>query len=253
MHFLDEGRGPAVVLLHAYPLNSTMFRPQLDALKSRFRILAPDLRGFGKSEASGSNAVEMSTYADDVRELLDQLRIDSAVIGGVSMGGYIAQALLRQDAGRVAGLVLMDTQALADDDAGKAKREQNAQAALSGGMNAVADAMVPNLVAPHASAELKAEVRAMILGNRAEAAAAAQRGMARRIDSKDMLVRYAGPALVIVGEEDVLTPPAKAKQIADLLKDSELAVIPRAGHLANLEAPQAVNAILLRFLERLRI
>ncbi len=249
LRYLDEGAGPAIVLLHAYPLRGEMFRPQINALKGRFRIIVPDLRGFGGSELGG-NTSEMTTLADDVLAILDALRINSAIVGGVSMGGYVAMAVLRQDAGRVRGLLLMDTQATADDEAGKAKREEAARAAERGGMKAIAEAMVPRLLAKDPIPAVRMSVEEMILQNRSEGAAAAQRGMAARLDSKDLLARFAGPALVVVGDQDEITPPAKAEQMAQLLAHHELVVVRGAGHLASLESPSAVNAALTAFLAR---
>ncbi len=249
LSFLDEGSGPALLLLHAYPLRAEMFRPQIDALKGRYRVIAPDHRGFGSSGLPpGAAASTMDELAADALAVLDALELPSAVVGGVSMGGYAALALLRRDAGRVRGLVLMDTQVLADDEAARSRREQAARAALERGMAAVRDAMLDKLLAPGAPAALRGLVERMILENRPEGAAAAQRGMAERLDGKDLLARYAGPALVLVGEQDGITPPEKARQMAELLRSGPEVVIPGAGHLASLEASGEVNRVLAAFL-----
>jgi len=248
LHFRDVGSGPPVVLLHAFPLSSEMFEPQWTALADRARFILPDLRGFGGSSA-GRGPGEMGAMADDVLALLDHLAIEAAVVGGVSMGGYVSLALLRNDPSRVRALVLADTQTSADDAPAREVRETTAQKVLAQGPAALLPT-VEKLLGPAASPELRARVEAWISGGSAEGFAAAQRGMALRPDARDILARFGGPVLVVVGADDVLTPPAKARAMADLVPGAELVEIPRAGHLASLEQPAAFNAALVRFLDR---
>lgn len=247
LSYEDRGKGLPVLLLHAFPLTSELFQAQLDALSSRYRLIAPDLRGFGAS-GLGQGPTEMSRLAKDGLALLDALGIPAAVVGGVSMGGYAAMALLREDPGRVKGLALIDTQALADDETAKQNREKTAQATLRDGVQVLVDTLVPRLLPPSASPQVKAKVEAMIRRNTPEGAAAALRGMALRPDSKDILARYGGPALVIVGSLDVLTPPEKARQMADLISGARFVEIPDAGHLTPLEKPEEANQALDAFL-----
>ncbi len=237
-----------MVLLHAFPLTGEMFEPQWSALGGRARFLVPDLRGFGGS-GTGAGPSEMGVMADDVLALLDHLAIDAAVVGGVSMGGYVALALLRNDPSRVRALVLADTQTSADDGPARERREATARELLASGPAALLPS-VDKLLGPGATPELRARVSAWITSGSAEGQAAAQRGMAVRPDARDILARFGGPVLVVVGEDDVLTPPAKARAMAEVLPGAELVEIPRAGHLANLEAPDAFNAALVRFLGR---
>lgn len=251
LHYLDEGDGPPVLLLHAFPLSSAMYRPQLDALGARYRFIVPDLRGFGKSDVD-ENPVQMSDFADDAVALLSHLGIDSAVVGGVSMGGYAALALLRMEPSRVAGLVLADTQHTADDDAGKQRREDVATALLKDGIRVLEESMPEKLLAQPPSPQMDAHVRALIRETKPQGAASASRGMGLRTDSRDILARFAGPLLVIVGEKDAITPPEKARAMADLVQGAVLETIPGAGHLPNLEQPSAFNAALDRFLSPLR-
>jgi pimeloyl-ACP methyl ester carboxylesterase len=250
LHFRDVGSGPPVVLLHAFPLSSEMFEPQWTALADRARFVVPDLRGFGGSDTRPSPS-EMSAMADDVLGLLDHLGIDSAVVGGVSMGGYVTLALLRNDPGRVRALVLADTQTSADDAPARERRETTAREVLAQGATALLPS-VDKLLGPSASPELRARVSGWISGGSPEGFAAAQRGMGLRPDARDILARFGGPVLVVVGADDVLTPPAKARAMAELVPGAELVEIPRAGHLSNLEQPEAFNAALARFLSRLR-
>lgn len=247
--FHDVGSGLPVLLLHGFPLTSESFRPQIDVLGKRFRLIVPDHRGFGESGSPpASGPTEMSRIARDALAVLDSLGIRRAVVGGVSMGGYAAMALLREDPGRVAGLLLIDTQATADDEAGKARRADTAKAIGAKGTQALVEAMLDKLVAPGGDPAVRAKVEAMIRGNPPAGCIAAVQGMALRPDSQDILARFAGPALIAVGEKDAITPPAKAKELAKLLQGSTLVEIPRAGHLSNLEQPAAFNAAAEAFL-----
>jgi pimeloyl-ACP methyl ester carboxylesterase len=250
LHYRDEGHGLPVLLFHAFPLNGDAYEKQLKALAGRYRFIIPDIRGFGRS-GLGEGPTEMARIAQDALALLDALKVDSAVVGGVSMGGYASMALLREDAGRVRGLVLVDTQATADDEAGRARREASAQEALREGPEAVVRALLPKVVAAGADSEAGREVAAMMRTATPAGLAAAQRGMALRPDSKDILARYAGPALVVVGEKDPVTPLEKAKQMADLITGARLEVIPDAAHLPNQEQPEKFNAVLDSFLSGL--
>ena len=237
-----------MVLLHAFPLTGEMFEPQWTALGGRARLIVPDLRGFGAS-GTGAGPSEMGAMADDVLALMDHLAIDAAVVGGVSMGGYAALALLRNDPSRVRALVLADTQTSADDAPARERRETTAREVLATGPTALLPS-VDRLLGPSASPALRARVSAWIGGGSPEGFAAAQRGMALRPDARDILARFGGPVLVLVGADDVLTPPAKARAMAVLVPGAELVEIPAAGHLANLEAPADFNAALVRFLDR---
>lgn len=237
-----------MVLLHAFPLSGEMFEPQWSALQRRARFIVPDLRGFGGSSA-GSGPSEMGAMADDVLALLDHLGIDAAVVGGVSMGGYVSLALLRNDPSRVRALVLADTQSSADDAPARELRETTAREVLASG-SAILVPLAEKLLGPAASPEVRAQVAGWITGASAEAIAAAQRGMALRPDARDILARFGGPVLLLVGGDDILTPPAKARAMAELVPGAELVEIPRAGHLANVEAPDAFNAALARFIDR---
>lgn len=249
LHYRERGEGEPVVLLSSYPLTGESFAPQLEALSDRWRVIAPDYRGFGGS-APLEGPLTMERLARDVIALLDALALPHAVVGGVSMGGYVTMALLREDPSRVRGILLMDTQAVADDEQGRAGREAIAQAALTRGIDAVVEIMLPKLLRPTSSDEVRHQVEAMIRQNRPDACAAAMRGMATRPDGREILARFGGPSLVVCGEEDRTTPLERAQQMADLLS-TRVVRIPSAGHLAHLEQPQLVNAALRGFLEKL--
>jgi pimeloyl-ACP methyl ester carboxylesterase len=250
LHYRDVGQGLPVLLLHAFPLNGSAFDAQVAALSGRYRFIIPDQRGFGQSR-QGEGPSEMSLLARDALALLDALKIGTAVVGGVSMGGYVAMALLREDAGRVRGLVLADTQASADDETGRARREASAVEALDQGIEPLVQTLLPRLVAAGPDSPVGRQVATLMREASPAAVAAAQRGMALRHDSKEVLARYAGPALVVVGEQDAVTPLDKATQLAGLIPGAQLEIIPGAGHLANQEQPERFNAVLGRFLASL--
>lgn len=250
LQFLDEGKGLPVLLLHGFPLNATSFAAQVRGLSGQYRFIVPDHRGFGGSERK-EGPTEMSLIARDALSLLEALKVRSAVVGGVSMGGYAAMALLRENPGKVRALVLADTQVVADDEAGKQRREETARLVLERGMGFLVDSILPKLLGPAPRPELRGEVERIIRSNKPAGAAAALRGMALRLDSQDMLARFAGPALIAVGELDSVTPLARAHQIKELMPAAELAVIPGVGHLSNMEAPDAFNLALGRFLAQI--
>jgi len=188
--------------------------------------------------------------AEDALQLMDQLGLSNAFIGGVSMGGYVAMALAAMAPERVRGLVLIDTQAGADDDAGKARREAVASDVMANGAAVVADAMLPKLLAPSADEAVKRRVNNIMLAQAPNAIAAASRGMALRPDRMAMLAGLHVPTLIVVGEHDVITPVAKAQAMKDAMPNAQLMVIANAGHLANLEQPDAVADAVAAFIKR---
>jgi pimeloyl-ACP methyl ester carboxylesterase len=247
-----RGRGPAVLLLHAFPLAGSMWDAQAEALAGTHRVVRLDARGFGGS-AAGPGALTMERIADDAAALLDHLGIEKAIVGGCSMGGYAAFAFVRRHPQRLAGLVLQDTRPGADTEEARKGRAALAAKVLAEGASAAAEALLPKLVGETSRRErpdLVARVRDAILAASPPGIASALDGLARRADSRETLPTIAVPTLVLVGAEDVLTPPAEAITMAAAIARARLDVIPRAGHLANLENPDAVNATLRAFLER---
>lgn len=234
------------VFLHAFPLNAAMWARQAEALAPR-RVLAPHFPGFG-----GRPPVEatLDTFARAVLTDMDAAGIGRAVVVGLSMGGYTAFRLHALAPERVAALVLADTRAGADDDAGRAKRTDQAARARREGVGWLADAMVPALLGETTRRErpgVVAQVRALVAQADAEGVARALEAMRARPDSTPDLARIRVPVLALVGEEDTLTPPAEARRIAESVPDGRLAVLPGVGHLANLEAPEAFDAALAEF------
>jgi pimeloyl-ACP methyl ester carboxylesterase len=255
----DRGSGPAIVLVHGFPLDHRMWQAQIEELGSRFRVVAPDLRGFGHSTLTDADVelgVSMERYAADVVAALDWLQIAEPVVAvGFSMGGYAAWQLALCWPHRWRGLVLCDTRAAGDADEARANRLKMADAAMQAGNSSPALAMLPKLLAPKTHAErpdIVEATRVMIERQTAEAVAAAQRGMARREDVTGRLREIACPALCIVGVEDAISTPAEMHQIATLLAETKspevrLVEIEAAGHMTPLENPAAVTEAIADF------
>jgi 3-oxoadipate enol-lactonase len=249
-----EGSGPPVVLLHGYPFNRSMWREQVEALQGSNRVITPDLRGLGETEATREPAT-MNEMAEDVAALLDELKIDRVALGGLSMGGYVALAFVRRFPLRVRALILADTRPQPDTEEGKRAREEQAQKVLEEGMSAITDLILKKALAPATLAErpdVVAHVREMIETAKPEGAAAALRGMAVRSDQTHFLASILAPTLVIVGSEDQLTPPADAELMRREIRGSRLVVIPGAAHVSNLERPAEFNRALTEFLRALQ-
>ena len=248
----DHGIGQPVLFLHAFPLNRSMWTSQVTALlaEQRFRLVALDWRGFGESTFT-MDISTMEQLADDVAGLMDTLGMPQAVLCSLSMGGYVSFAFLRKYPRRVAGLILADTKPDVDSDEARANREKVAQLAESQGAEAIADLQLPNLLSDYTRQqhpEIVARARQMIAAATPQGIAAAARGMALRSDSSDLLTTIACPTLVLVGEQDKLTPPAVAQQYAASIPGAQLISIPRAGHLSNLEQPEDFLSALRTFL-----
>lgn len=247
-YYRDEGHGHAILLIHAFPLNSAMWESQIIALSKDMRVLAPDLRGFGATQP-GHIPESLNEYADDLIALLNHVGLKRVVICGLSMGGYISFALLRKAPERIAALILADTRAGADSEEGRAGRLVNAHKAETEGVLAVGEPMLSRLVAPGAADSLRDQLRTLMVANSPEGVAAALRSMAVRPDSTPLLSMINVPTLIIVGREDVLTPPAESQAMHAAIKGSSLLEIPDVGHLTNLEAPEAFNQAVVKFLQ----
>jgi len=252
----DCGRGPPLLLVHGFPLDHAMWRGQIAALAARMRVMAPDLRGFGGSSGVAPGAATtMEQFADDLAALLDAMGVaEPVVFCGLSMGGYIAWPFVRKHGARVRGLILCDTRAAADAPAAAAARLENARRVMEEGPGILAGAMLPKLFSAktlETRPELVASVRATILAAQPAGVAAALRGMAQRPDATPWLPAIDCPTLVVVGAEDVLTPPDQMVAMAAGIPGARVAIVPEAGHMAPLERPDAVNAAIAEFLDGL--
>jgi len=250
----------ALILLHAFPLNAYMWERQLALASHGWRILAPHYRGIEDPRSptrepgrgGGPLATTVDDQAADVIDLLDSLPIEDAVIGGLSMGGYVAFALFRRAPTYFRGLVLADTRSQADTPEGREGRIKMLDLVHGRGPEAIANEMLPKLLGAttHATRPaIVAEVRSMILSNTSEWIASAIRVLMSRPDSTPVLTSIRVPTLIVVGDEDVLTPVSAAEDMHSRIAGSDLVRIPAAGHLPNLEQPEAFDAALARFLD----
>jgi len=253
LHFHEKGRGLPLLLIHGFPFSSRMWDRQLESLSQTARVLTPDLPGFGETPASSSTSVEK--LAEDCAALLDMLgSSEPAVIGGLSMGGYIALAFVRLFPERVRGLILASTRAGADSAEGKANRDKSiAQVKESGPANVIAG-MHPKLLALSAYKEkpaLAQELKEMMNESSSEGVVAALTAMRDRPDSIPFLEKITVPTLIVHGKEDAVIPPSEAQVMADAIPHSELHLIEKAGHLPNMEQPEEFNRIMVNFLRKL--
>ena len=250
----DAGRGLPVVFLHGFPHDRTLWSHQRVALSSRIRCIVPDLRGFGESTGT---AQDIDTYADDTVRLLDHLEIDDAVVCGLSMGGYVAMALWRRHPSRVRGMVLCDTRAGADSAQQRAARDDLIAKARAEGAAAVADLQLAKMVGPDTHAgrpDVVDTMRAMMARQSVPAITGALQALRDRPDSRETIGSITVPTLVIVGEDDALTPPSEAEAMMALLPaaaGARLETIEGAGHVSCIERPAAVTHALADFLAAL--
>ncbi len=245
------GNRVPLLLIHGYPLDRTLWAAQGADLADLARVIVPDLRGFGESGMPGG-AMTMDEYADDLRALLDALSIKNAVVGGLSMGGYIAFAFYRKYAHRVRALVLADTRPQPDSPEGKKGRDENAVIARTQGAAAIADRMLPKMLTPKTIAEtpdLANATRAMMARQPVDGIVAALVAMRDRPDSTPTLAQVAVPTLVITGREDTLVPPKDAEMMQQAIQGARLVSIPNAAHLSNFEQPEAFSRAVMEFLK----
>ena len=255
IRWLEAGEGRPLVLVHAFPLSGAMWRPQLERPPRGWRLVAPDLRGFRRPGAPDPGEpperLAIDDYAADIEALVDALDGGGAVIGGLSMGGYVVLAMLRRARVRPAGLILADTRAEADSEEARARRRRLQELVATEGAAAVAREMLPALLGETTRRErpaIAAEVRALIEANPPAAIRAALAAMMDRPDSTGLLGRIDVPTLVVVGAEDTTTPRGTAERLHRAIAGSRLAVVEGAGHLSNLENPHAFGVALEAFL-----
>jgi pimeloyl-ACP methyl ester carboxylesterase len=269
----DRGQGDPIVLIHGHPFDRSMWRPQVDEFAGAgsgsgtgsgsgsgpdsspgpgpgWRVIAPDLRGYGESSVV-PGVTGLDVFASDIAALLDHLKLDRVVLGGLSMGGQIVMEFYRLFPERVRGLLLADTFPRAETPEGKVSRSAMADRVIAEGMAPYANEVLDKMVAPYnvtALPDVAAHVLQMMCATDPQGAAAALRGRAERPDYCELLTQVAVPALVVVGADDEYTPVADAEFMHEQLPQSTLAVIPNAAHLPNLERPAEFNDVLRRFL-----
>jgi pimeloyl-ACP methyl ester carboxylesterase len=254
MAYLDVGAGPAVLMLHGFPFDKSMWADQLPALTAAgFRIVVPDLRGHGETNFLGEVST-MDDLARDAAALLDHLQIGEAVVCGLSMGGYVAFEFAHLFPSRVRGLLLAGTRAPADNEQERAGREQQVQTMMRAGMVPISIATLPKLLAERTRTkkpDVVKRVRAMITRADSKGAAAAQRGMAARRNYVADLDEIKAPTLIIVGREDPIRPVSDAEVMHKRIANSRLEIIEDAAHMTNLEQPEVFNDAVAYFLNEL--
>jgi 3-oxoadipate enol-lactonase len=231
-----------LLLLHAFPLDASMWDPQIESLNLEGPVVAPNFPGFGEVPLTDA-VLRMDAAADAAAERLSEQRVDRAVVCGLSMGGYVAFALWRRHRDRVLGLVLSNTRAGRDDEAGRQRRIGLAERLRAEG-NAFLAESPPPLLSSDAPVDLWDRVKAIVRKQPAEAIAAASLGMAERADSTGDLPGIDVPTLVLTSSEDTLIPPEASRLMAEQIPAARFALIERAGHLSNMEAPEAFNRLL---------
>jgi pimeloyl-ACP methyl ester carboxylesterase len=247
MEYDDIGNGVPLLLIHGFPLDRTLWRTQIAGLSQIFRVIAPDLRGFGQSSQTDGEAISMDQYAAELKSLLDSVNVKQAVVGGISMGGYIALAFYAQYADRVKGLILANTRAVPDSEDARRARLANAQKVSEAGPGFLVENMAPVMLGPAAKPEIEIAVRSMMARQRATGIMSALRGMAIRPD-RTALLRFATvPVLIISGSHDALIPSGDSEAMHALIPDSRLVIIPDAGHLSNLDKADAFNHVVREF------
>ncbi|MDR7521712.1 MAG: alpha/beta fold hydrolase [Armatimonadota bacterium] len=245
-----DGDGPPLVLLHAFPLNRQMWRPQVGVLRDRFTVITPDLRGFGESDVPGG-PFTLDDCAQDLLGLLDVLGHRRVVLGGCSIGGYIAFRILARAADRVSALILADTRAEPDSEEARQRRQAAIARIEKEGPEGFLHDLLQQLVGPTTKTQrpgVVSTVRQIIGSPDPRSLTAALSALATRPDSRPLLSAVAIPALVVVGEEDVLTPPEASEAMVAAMPNARLVRIPDAGHLSNLEVPEAFNRAVREFL-----
>jgi len=254
--WLEAGEASAtltLVLLHAFPLGADMWRPQLETVPDGWRLIAPDLAGFGGT-ADHTGPPSIDDFANDLDALAGYLSLRQFVLGGLSMGGYAVFAYLRLNPSHVKGIVLADTKSGADTLQARDGRRKMLDLVAAKGCPAIADEMLPKLLGAttqQVDTGLMLDLRAIIESNSVEGVSRAIQRLRDRPDATPQLASTFVPALVIVGEEDGITPLADAQAMANALPEATLAVLPGAGHLSNLEAPDAFGAALLPWMAAL--
>ncbi len=249
-HYLAAGNGPIALLVHGFPLDSRVWLDQVESLAAIRTVVAVDLRGCGWSDAVGAEALTMERHADDLAAIAASVGVDQVDLVGLSMGGYVALAVAERHPSLLRSLALVDTKATADSDEAKAGREAMAARVLAEGRRALATELVSGLLSQGASLASRARLRTMVESTPYETILGSLSGMRLRPDRSSVLGDLDVPVAVIVGEEDRLTTPEDAHTMSSAIPGATLHVIPGAGHLPPIEAPDGVNEALRALWER---
>lgn len=252
VHDLGDKEKQPIILIHGFPFDYTMWTSQIRALKKDYRVIAYDIRGLGKSYV-GDGQYTMEFFVDDLFWLMHEMELNNPVICGLSMGGYVALRAVERDQSRFNGLILLDTKSDADDDAGKVKRSEGINKINTEGLDKFIDDLIPGLFAEESLQTMKATVeniKNVGKGHSPVGVKGSLLAMVSRTSTTKFLKKIKIPTLVMGGSFDKLTPPTVMRNMADKIKDSEFAIVPRAGHLSPVENSSYVNDMLCGFMKR---
>jgi pimeloyl-ACP methyl ester carboxylesterase len=249
-NYSERGAGTPLVLVHGFPLDSRIWDDQVAALSDRYRVIAPDLRGFGQSRSD--QPFTMESLADDLHHLLTKIGALPCVLAGLSMGGYVAFAYDSKYPTDLKGLVLIDTRCEADAAEGKQKRDKMIETVREFGSEAIANEMMPKMLAPDAEQcrpQLMQKLRAIMESCPPKTIESALAAMRDRRDYRDRLASIAVPTLIVVGDQDAITPPPMSEFMHREIPKSKLVVIKGSGHMSPMEQPEQVNHALRQSIE----
>ena len=254
--YTDEGleNAPVIIFIHGFPFNKEMWNKQLEALSESFRVIAYDVRGHGNSY-SGTDDFSIELFVNDLLLLMDALEIEKTTLCGLSMGGYIALKAMENFPHRFDSLVLCDTSCAADSPEAKEKRMKAIEIILEKGVAKFADDSIKNFFAPESFIKKKdviAEVREIMVNTTEKSVIKTLLALSRRLETCSTLCKIKVPVLILVGEEDKITPPEAAQFMQNEIHGSVMSVIENAGHLSNLENPDQFNEQLIKFLEKIK-
>jgi pimeloyl-ACP methyl ester carboxylesterase len=252
MNYVEKGHGTPLVLMHGFPLDSRVWESQADDLSDRYRVITPDLRGFGHSVSS--SAFTMDSLAEDVHQLLARIGALPCILGGLSMGGYVALAFARRFPNDLLALALVDTRAEADAPAGREARNTMIESVKTGGSKVIADQMFPKMMGEQTvkhRQDIAHRLRHIMESQSPTTIAHALAALRDREDHMGNLASIAVPTLILVGKEDAITPPSMSEAMSKLLPHPQLVVLPNSGHMSPMEQPDEVTRAIRRFAETL--
>lgn len=249
----DVGKGLPIVLIHAFPTDKDIYAPQEAELQKHFRVITLDLWGFGDTAKTNGDMITMSDYADEVFILLNQLKIPRSVIGGESMGGYIALMFLKKHPEKVFALILSDTQCSAETEEGKKARDIWVNNILRNGPDMLKKTFLDKALAPTTSPQTFNYLKNIVEQQNANGMISALKGMAEREDTSSVLTNASIPILILTGAQDEVIPPQQSDAMHALAKSSKLVILPKAAHLSNLDQPELWNQAVINFLNEKKV
>jgi len=251
-YYVDDGprSRPTVVLVHGFPLSSEMWQSQIKALKKDYRVIAYDLRGQGRSGA-GDGQFTLESLVDDLIALLDKLKIEKAILCGLSMGGYVSLRAVERESRRVSGLILCDTKSEADTDEAKLARAATIKSIKKLGVKLFAENFLRGALSPPSMSDqhLVNTATKLICRNKPLGLCGTLLALAGRTDTSKFLPMISVPTLILVGDSDKITPPDLSRRMHSAIQGSELRLIPESGHLSSMENPTEFNSYVLSFLK----